>query len=575
MNEDLRNYNGFGQQEEQESIDIRGILSKVIANWYLFVITVGIALAVAFLFNKYSKTVYEVSTTVLVQDDKGSISTQELIGLNINNNKQNLNNEIGLLKSYAMVKRTVKELDFEVSYFTEDNFIVREHYKNPPFKVEFDPSHPQVIGVPFHIRVLDKNHFEINFQATSFSTYDYKNYDIDESISKEYSFNEKYQTGKWIETQYFKFRITRISDENIDEQPKTFFRFNNINSMTNRFRGFTVDPINREASIIKLSITGNNKEKLVEFLNKHTEVYLDRGLERKNQIATNTIEFIDEQLVDIKDSLQISETTLQDFRLENEVMNLEFQAQQLFEKMSELQTQKAQLHVKSRYYEYLKTYVKNNQSGKFDDVIVPSSMGIEDPVLASLVQRLTELYTEKAKLSFSTKQDNVLTGQIDAKIRLTKENILENVNSIISTSQITLKDINQRISEIDSRVAQLPVNQRRLFNIERQFKLLDNIYTFLMQKRSDAQITKASNLPDNEIVDEARVEAASSVHPKQSLNYLIALVLGLLLPVGYIFGKDYLNDKVMDRSDLENNLPDTPMLGHVLHNAKETNLVVH
>ncbi|MDZ7776200.1 MAG: polysaccharide biosynthesis tyrosine autokinase [Bacteroidales bacterium] len=576
MNEDLRNLNEISQQQE-ETIDFKALFFKIINNWYLFVITVFIALAVAFLFNKYSKTVYEVSTTVLVQDEQGSISTQELIGLNLSGDKQNLENEIGILKSFAVANRAVKAMNLEVSYFSENNFIVQELYQHPPFKVVFDKSHPQAPGIPFSIKILNKDQFQLEVEANEFSTYSYSSEKRIEVVKKSIAYEKKHSFGEWIETPYFRFKITSFDKENFEElQTKSlFFKFNNLSELTKRLSQFTIEPINREASILRLSIKGENKQKSVDFLNKLTEVYMDRGLEKKNQIATKTIEFIDDQLIDIKDSLEKAETKLQEFRLKNDVMNIEFQAEQLFEHMRELQNQKAQLMVKSKYYQYLKEYVTKNQSEKLDEIIVPSSMGIEDPVLAELIKRLTELYSEKARLSFSTKKDNVLTGQIDAKIRLTKETILENVNSIINTSEIAIKDINNRIAEISAKGDQLPMNQRKLFNIERQFKLFDNIYTFLMEKRSDAQITKASNLPDNEIVDKARVEAAEEVFPKTTLNFLIALLLGLLLPMGYIFGKDYFNDTITERKELEDALPDIPMLGHILHNDKDTNLVVH
>jgi len=120
----------------------------------------------------------------------------------------------------------------------------------------------------------------------------------------------------------------------------------------------------------------------------------------------------------------------------------------------------------------------------------------------------------------------------------------------------------------------MPVTQQQLFNYERKFKLADNIYTFLLEKRSDAQITKASNMPDNEIIDEARVDISNGpVFPKKSLNYLIALIMGFAFPIVYVLGKDYLNDKIIDRKDVEN-VTKFPIIGQLLHNTKDTQLAV-
>jgi len=108
-----------------------------------------------------------------------------------------------------------------------------------------------------------------------------------------------------------------------------------------------------------------------------TTVYLQRSLDQKNQIASNTIKFIDNQLVIIADTLTAAETDLQNFQSTNEIMDLSFQAQQVFEYIQELQKQKAELEVKSRYYHNLKNYIKKN-SEKIDQLVAPSAMGIED-----------------------------------------------------------------------------------------------------------------------------------------------------------------------------------------------------
>ncbi|MCF8309302.1 MAG: hypothetical protein K9I68_09865, partial [Bacteroidales bacterium] len=485
MAEDLRQFNEF-QQQQEESIDFKAIFFKLINNWYLFVITVFVALVIAFLFNKYSKTVHEVSTTVLVQDERGQLSTQELIGIEMSGNKQNLENEIGILKSYAVANRAIKNLDFEVSYFQEDNFIVKEMYENPPFKVVFDESHPQMTGVPINIDIKSPQKYKIDIDAEKFSAYDYtKNTSLKE-IEKSFNFNEKLKFGEWVETDFFKFKIDSLDFQEEEQFEKLkskrlFFKFNNLNSLTKRFQGFSIEPINREASIVRLSMQNDNKQKAVDFLNTLTDEYLERGLEKKNKIASKTIEFIDDQLKDIKDSLSKSEKKLQKFRSKNEVMNLEHQSQQLFEQMKELQNKKAELMVKSQYYHHLKNYIKKNESVTMDDVIVPSALGIEDPVLAELVKKLTKLYEEKSRLAYSTKKENVLIGQINNEIELTKKTLLENVNNMINTSEISISDINQRIEKLSSRLNSLPGTQRQLFNIERQFKLLDNIYTFLME----------------------------------------------------------------------------------------------
>ena len=317
--------------------------------------------------------------------------------------------------------------------------------------------------------------------------------------------------------------------------------------------GIKIEPINREASILKLTLKSNSLPKAVDYLNMLTKQYLARNLAVKNMIAENTIKFIDNQLGIISDSLKTAELNLQKFRSKNEVMDISFQSQQVFQYMGDMEKQRAELLVKSQYYNNLKDYIKKNETN-LNNLVAPSAMGIEDPALNALVAQLIELFNKKAGvLLYSTeKSPSVIT--INSQILSTKRAIVENVTNIIKNSNEAIADINRQIRKISLRLNELPITQRQLFNFERKFKLADNIYTFLLEKRSDAQITKASNMPDNQIIDKARTDFSNvPVFPKKSMNYLIALILGIAFPLAYVFGKDYMNDKIVERKDVEKN----------------------
>jgi tyrosine-protein kinase Etk/Wzc len=134
----------------------------------------------------------------------------------------------------------------------------------------------------------------------------------------------------------------------------------------------------------------------------------------------------------------------------------------------------------------------------------------------------------------SSTDKHPLVISIDSQIITTKRTLLENINNIIRNSDMALGNINKRIVELEKQLNTLPLTQRLLLGYQRKFQLNDAIYTFLMQKRAEAQITKASNLPDNEVIDYALPAIGGQVFPKKSLNYTIALLLGLLIPVGYV-----------------------------------------
>nr|MBC8488976.1 hypothetical protein [Bacteroidota bacterium] len=577
MENNIQNIQNITQQQE-ESYDYKALFFKLYRYWYFFILTIFIALLIAFLFNKYTKSVYEVDTTVLVKEDNSAPDAQALLGFGFRGNQQNVVNEIWKLKSYTLVNQAVRELNMELSYFKEDNFITSELYKDSPFKVVFDTLHLQPVNVKFKLSILSNKNYTLEAEGNEAKLYDYEKFEIykDENPTKQVmiSIDSTFAFGQYIYNDSYRFKIVLNKQYNpeIHNNKNYYFVFNDVDQLTMRFRSFEIEPIEEEASILKINLKGNNIEKSVDFLNKLTEVYLRRNLDQKNRAAENTIVFIDSQLKEISDSLNLAEQNLQDFRTTRQVMDLDFQAAQVFEQLKELESEKAHLGLKSKYYKILRDYIKENKD--LDDVlIIPTTMGIEDPLLNQLSSELSKLYAEKEEKLYFSKSSNPMIQSLNKKIELTEATLLENINNIINSSNMAIRDINEQISALETRISQLPAMQRQYLGIERKFKLSDEMYTYLQERRSEAQITKASNEPDNEIIDIARSLGSSPVYPKKSMNYMIAIVLGLVLPIVYIMGKDYFNDKIIERKDVEK-ITDFPILGHIIHSNKDTQAVV-
>jgi tyrosine-protein kinase Etk/Wzc len=255
-------------------------------------------------------------------------------------------------------------------------------------------------------------------------------------------------------------------------------------------------------------------------------------------------------------------------------MDLSFQGQQAFEMLSELESEQANFEAQRKYYYYLRDYLASNQNAS--DLIAPSSMNMVDPILTNLITQLLSLSAERSSLikSNATNQQNLYITDINSQIDNIKKTLKENVNSTINTLIISLNEINYRITKLSSQISQMPKTELQLKGIERKFNLNDEIYTFLLQKRSEAQIARASSLPDYEIIDPARIAVAGEVSPRRTLNYLIALVLTLILPTSLILGRDFFNNKFSQPDDIEA-LTTLPILGKVFHNYRRNKTVVN
>jgi len=565
----------YQQQQQEESVDIKAMFFKFVRFWYLFAIAVFVAVIVAFLFNKYTSPVFEVKSSVLVKDDKSALDPSSLIGIGLSNNQQNIENEIGKLTSFSLSYRTIRELDFEVSYFLEEGLMKTELYHEAPFKVVFDTAVPQAVALNYTMKILNSNEYIIEAQGELIKKYIFsKTKFLEDTILNKIEVRETHQFGDLVDNGYNTFKVILNDKFDMEEDlDNTYgFTFNDYFSLTKLFRAFKIEPINREASILEITFSGKNVKKDVNFLNTLTREYLSQSLEKKNQITDNTIRFINSQLGVITDSLNSAQMALQKFRSSNEVMDISFQSQQLFEYLNDLQKQKAELMIKANYYQNLKNYIIKNRNN-MDELVAPSAMGIEDPILNQLVGQLINLYNEKSMQLLASTERSPAVISLNSQISSTKNAILENINNIIKNSNQALQEINKHINKLSGKASNLPVTERELFNYKRKFDLSNNVYTFLLEKRSEAQITKASNMPDNEIIDIAREELNKQTFPKKGLNYLIALILGLVFPIIYVLGRDYMNDKIIDKKDIES-VTNFPIIGQLLHSDKETQLVV-
>ena len=254
-------------------------------------------------------------------------------------------------------------------------------------------------------------------------------------------------------------------------------------------------------------------------------------------------------------------------------MDLSFQGQQVFEQLNRLENERAALEVQKKYYEYLNNYLNTNT--EISDILAPSSMNVVDPILTNLVTQLMNLNAERVSLlRNSANQQNLYLADINIRIENIKKTIKETVKNTLNTLNISLNEINYRMNKASGQISQMPKTELQLRGIERKFKLNDAIYTFLMQKRSEAQISRASSLPDYEVVDPAVLAMSNLVSPKKMLNYIIALFLAILLPTSYVLIKDFLNNKISDPDEVEN-LSKFPILGRIFHNYHRSKQVVN
>jgi capsular exopolysaccharide synthesis family protein len=516
---------------------------------------------------------YGIATSVLIDNqnqNRAVTNNRFLQNLDLFANQSSFENELVVLKSVEIVNKAIKELQLFVSYYIKTQFIQEELYKNSPFVVVFDENHVQPVFEKFHIRFINANEFSIEMNSKTVKLYDFKNDKI-VGLKSELTFSKKYKVGDNIKGNEFAFTILPNPGHKLSDyiNKDMYFNFNSIYDLTMSYQAkVNVEAAAQNTTIANISFNSSNIQKGVDFLNELTNQYIIQSLERKNHLATKTIDYIDKQLYEISDSLNFAERRLQNFRIERQVMNIGEKSGQMFQQLQNLENERSTTLIKKKYYEYIIDYF--NQNKEYTDILIPSSMGVEDQLLTQLIQQIIQLSNDKNKLISNNQQRSPYYTEITNNIENIKKTISDNLKYGLNAIDLTLNSLNQRIDKYQAEVNKLPVTERELVGIERKYNLSNAIYTFLLERRAESQIAKASNLPSCQVVDPAKY--VGKTFPDNRINFILAVFLGLFLPGGMLVLKNMMNDKIMGSQDIEK-VTDIPILGQVFHNYRKQDTV--
>jgi len=422
-----------------DDVDLHRYFGLFLSNWYWFALALFLAGLLAYGINTYSEKVYTVKASLLIKDDRGTDVTgleSVMPGGDIFRSQQNLQNEMGILKSFSVNYRVMQELpEFHVTIVMIGRRGIAEHrhYKSAPFIVVFDSVKNQRSGVPVNLRIRSDNTFSIEINGTNIS-------------KKEFSFNERFNESG------FDFTIIKRDSVNFKYDPalsnRYIFKFNRPETLANSYRSkLGIEPVNEEATLVTLSVSGPVTQQESDYLNKLMDVYIRQGLEYKNQTAEKTIIFIDKQLGLIADSLSIAEDKLENFRLANRLIDLSAEGTAIKTKIERYTEERVTAGLQKQYYEYLADYLKTkNESG---EIVSPSVMGVTDQLLIGLVDELSKLQTQRKQFKYNFTSDQPALNLVDSKIEDARIAISENVRNNIINVERTLNNIDARISSVE------------------------------------------------------------------------------------------------------------------------------
>lgn len=522
----------------------------------MIILSLGLSLFVAFYKTRYSQKVFPVSASMMIREMQET-NGAELLYKNspLIDPYRNYLNEPFIIRSYPLIEKVVRDHNFNVSFYREGYFKTTEAYNYVPVKaIWFNPE--DTSPAQFIFVLTDESHFSL------------RGFSDDNS-----SINTVFELGDSIQFNSYSLCIKSIVDRPL--KPYIGIPFLLVIQSPRAVAGSYIGRLNVDwaeegAGIIDLSLTGTNSEKEIDFLNGLIYAYRELDMEKKNETAERTIKFIRSQLQGIKDSLRIVEYQLERFGNGSRIKDMSAEAQRLYVKSEAFEIQMAELKIRQNYFQYLNDYLLKD-AGSLDQVILPSSVGLNDPVLSSLLSKMIDIQLEiKLYVDPERGKNPLVQGKLD-RIREIKRDVLESVKTLKSTDRIKMDFLKKQLDEVDRQLGLLPTSERQLVSVQRNYSLLENLYVFLMQKLSEAEISKASNTSDIIPVNPPMV--GGIISPKPVQNYSIAVAVGLIIPFLIFVFFELINTKIQSKEDIEK-MTAIPFIGGVGHNESGSNLPV-
>jgi capsular exopolysaccharide synthesis family protein len=538
------------QQQKKGGFTPRELFLKYIRFLPWLVLSIAATLLFAYIMLRYSVPIYNINAKLLVKSNSQSGAEGEKFDdiFMMQGMRANMNDEIEVIKSRYMAKRVISKLNFQYTYSNKGQFRSSViHPRDMPFLARvqlYDSS----AGATIAVKVSENSSY----------------FTIGEST-------EKYYFGQWCKignNQWFLYRTSR--DFTSLASREFVISWSPLEAISASLSGsIKVVRADNFSNVLNLSYQTPNTSIGADILNKYMEEYQQFSLEDKRQIAINTLEFIDSQLDTVKRELGFVEKNLKDFREKNRIIDPDGQARLYLDNINESSKVITEQYVKVKVADQLINYI-NDQKNPFR--LVPTSLGIVEPALIQQITEYNRLLMQRESLLLTTPEENPLVRDIENSISKLRADMLDNLRNIRRSYDASIVDYEKNNKLSEEKVRLVPGVQKTLLEIGRQQKILEELYSYLLQKKLETSIGSASTISNIRVVENAYF-STRPVHPDRRSIYLLSLFVGILLPAIVIFLMEYLNDRVQTKNDVQR-VTDAPILGEVGHSDDSQALVV-
>lgn len=523
---------------ESENKDVRqSFLIKFIKNWYWFILTCVLGIAAGYVIFRYTPPSYLVQSRLLIPSEDNVQNTLLSFDNQVIPKNLKIENQIGTLQSFSLYKKALENLNWKTSYYLEEGNYRKELYENPPFNITISNGTKNIEGFELGIIAINDQEFKLIGDGNTFLNGKKQKIEFEELGKFNTSFKNK----------YFDFIL---SNKNAVKGKKYIVVFNNINSLTRSYlNNVKIILEEKESELVNVQITSQTPQKDADFINELNQVFISVGIKKNNQTSENSLNFIDTTLVRISNSLKNAEQNLSDYRRNNQVMDLGAEANVIYQKLEEIENEKYLAQLRIDYYKNVQSYM--GDAKKIKQMINPSIIGITDIGINTMLPKLMDLYSKREVLSYSVEENNPSLILLEKEIQLASNALSENLDNLLKNAEVEMQSMEMRYKTIQQRLTKLPETERNLISIQRDFNLNNELYTYMLQKKAEASISLASNIPQVQIIDPAMIESAEQIGPSFPRNIIAGFGLGLFIPFIIILISDAFNTKLENVEEVE------------------------
>ncbi len=554
MDWNTNNNNGQNFQEEA-GLNIRAELEKYLTHWKWFLLGIILALGAAFTYLRYATPKYSISSTILIKDEKKGGGVAELAMLEelsmLQGGGNNIDNEIEILKSRKIIGDVIKKLGLSTSFYSIGRVKEHEMYIDLPFELSFlsQDSLFYLQDTLITLELISENEFKLkNKDKVEVGTYTF-----DQTISSsigDFKFKKLDPSG-----------IQSLINIPVNIHVKS------LNRVIDGYqRRINISTVNKNASVIKLTIQDPVKQKAENFLNELVSEYNKQAILDKNLVSKKTKEFIEGRLAIIGKELSTVDNQVRDYKTEQEVIDLTAEAGLFLQRGSLNNSKIIEIETQLKIAEMIQQTLEQDSE---EPEILPSVLS-EDPITSSSIKNYNELILARNKLKVSSGTRNPILLDLELQIGSIKKGLEQSLVNLNSKLKLTLAQLKKEEEKINNKILALPGKEKDFFDIKRQQLIMSELYSFLLKKKEETAISLASSVANAKIIDRA-YGSNIPISPKKPVILLAGLILGLVIPFVILYIKDLLDNKIHNKKQLEGLIP-IPILGDIPLNTSDNKI---